>query len=182
MKRIRKVERLQQSARTSRIPPKGWHEHPRLFSFAFRNFCLWNGGVVSRSQAQLSTEDPSVSSPTKLRDAMPPRSILDMKLGGSGSVPDGHGHVGVSSFLTRIDQLLRHLLWRVWMLEDARGFFVSCVEISPRRALTWPQPICITMMYPFWALKPLLIRNRSSHVRIRDMKVYPQANIVLRTA
>jgi hypothetical protein len=41
---------------------------------------------------------------------MPPRTILDMKLEGSGSELDGLGHVGVSSFLTRIDQLLRKLL------------------------------------------------------------------------
>jgi hypothetical protein len=44
---------------------------------------------------------------------MPPRAILDMKLGGSGSELEGLGHVEVSSFLTRIDQLLRQLLWGV---------------------------------------------------------------------
>jgi hypothetical protein len=44
---------------------------------------------------------------------MPPRAILDMKLGGSGSELDGVGHVGISLFLTRVGQLLRQLLWRV---------------------------------------------------------------------
>jgi hypothetical protein len=40
----------------------------------------------------------------------------------------------------------------------------------------------ITELYPFRALKHSLIRYRSSHARIRDMKAYPQANIELRTA
>jgi hypothetical protein len=47
---------------------------------------------------------------TKRRDAMPPRAILDVKLGGTGSELDGLGHVRVSSHLTRIDQMLRQLL------------------------------------------------------------------------
>jgi hypothetical protein len=41
---------------------------------------------------------------------MPPRVILHVKLGGTGSQLDGLGHVGVSSHLTRIDQMLRQLL------------------------------------------------------------------------
>jgi hypothetical protein len=58
---------------------------------------------------------------------MPPRDILDVKLGGSGSKLDGLGHVGFSSFLTRMDQnkqftLLRQLLRRVldlWRRREA---------------------------------------------------------------
>jgi hypothetical protein len=44
---------------------------------------------------------------------MPPRAILDMNLGGSGSELDGLGHVGGSSFLARVGQLLRQFSWRV---------------------------------------------------------------------
>jgi hypothetical protein len=87
----------------SRIPPKGWHEHPRLFSFARRTCRLWNGESLllssTRSQAQLRTQDTSVDSPNELRDAMPQHAILDMKLKGSGSDLDGLGDVVVSLFV-----------------------------------------------------------------------------------
>jgi hypothetical protein len=47
---------------------------------------------------------------------MPPLAILDMRLGGSGNELDGVGDVVVSSFLTRVDQLLLQMLWKVlWM-------------------------------------------------------------------
>jgi hypothetical protein len=46
-----------------------------------------------------------------LRDDMQLRPIQDMELGLNCSELDGH--VGVSSFLTRIHQLLCQLLWSV---------------------------------------------------------------------
>jgi hypothetical protein len=115
MTRILKVETLQAIGEDIRIPPKGWHEQPRIFSFARRNCRLCNGGShflgSTRSQAQLSNRIPPWAAQTKLRDAMP-RAILDMNLGGSGSELDGLGHVGGSSFLARVGQLLRQ--WRVF--------------------------------------------------------------------
>jgi hypothetical protein len=91
--------------------------HTRAFSVARKNCRLWPGGRLflsgTRSQAQLRTQDPFDGSPNKSRESMPPRAILDMKLGGSGSELNGLGHIRVSSFLTRIVQQLRKLLWVV---------------------------------------------------------------------
>jgi hypothetical protein len=117
MKRIRKVEMLQAIGEDQSDSAERLACHPRLFSFACRNCLSCNGGSrllsSKRSQAHLSTQDPSVGSPNKLCLAMPPRAIRDMKLGGSSSELDGLGRVGVSSFITRMDLLPRQLLWSV---------------------------------------------------------------------
>jgi hypothetical protein len=60
--------------------------------------------------------------------------MLDMKLGGSGSELDDLGDVVVSSFLTRMDQLLRQMLWRfIWLFGVSERFLrYSRVEQSSR--------------------------------------------------
>jgi hypothetical protein len=102
--------------RISRIPRKVG-VNTRAFSVLLAEIAAYvTTGVVSCVARDLKPNSahriPQWAAQTKLRDAMPPRAILDMKLGGSGSELDGLGHVGVSSFLTRVGQLLRQLWWR----------------------------------------------------------------------
>jgi hypothetical protein len=86
---------------------------------------------------------------------MPPRALLDMKLGGSSSELDGLGDVVVSSILTRMDQLLRQILWRfLWTFEGGKRLFRD-PRVAQSSVRPLPQPIFITMLYPFGALKTL---------------------------
>jgi hypothetical protein len=95
------------------------------------------------------------------------RAILDMKLGLNGSELDGH--VGVSSFLTRIHQLLRQLLWSVldvWGRGAETGGFLC----DPRAGQSW---MSIDLAIAYFH-NNTLIRYRLAHSHSRHERSTPK--------
>jgi hypothetical protein len=114
---------------------------------------------------------------------MPPRAILDMKLGGSGSELDGLGSRR-SFFVPNAHRPAAASI----VVESFGCLGEARVELRDPRVNLSSMSIDLAtanfqnILYPFRALKNSLLLYRSSHARIRDMKVVPQATIELRTA